>query len=151
MENINESISEIKDDIKGVQNNVKKTLSEKFFTILKWLALTVVVAMCVSNMFINYSEGKFDMYNLEIVENRKSLDSIIEKIEESKLTQSKLDQEILISETKSIEYKIKLNKLIKDYEKIRKNVNKNDVDFSYNIVRKHLDSLRARNREGVQK
>lgn len=145
MDEDNNIIDDVKEYVEVTKDKIQKNIREKFFDILKWVAILFIICICVSNLFINYSEGKLSTYNLEIIENRKELDSILSIIEESKKVQSVLDDEISDSEIKVLQYKIKLNKLVKEYGEIRKNVKNESIDYSFNVVTNHLDSIRSGN------
>lgn len=129
-----------------MRGKVKKTIQEKTFSILKWVAVIVVIGWLGSNMFIKYSDGKILNYTNKIENNQIILDSISEEIERSKDVQKSLDEMINKSKQKSKYYENKVTILIEEYNDIREKVDKGTVSDAYNVVKQHLDSLRARNK-----
>lgn len=137
-ENILEKLIELK-------TTTKKSIIEHFYTILKILVILIVIGWFGFNLYGKYQDGKINDYTIEINENKKKLDSIKTKIIESEKIQKSIDESIKKSKIKSKYYEKEVNKLIKDFKNIRTEVQNSPVNDAYDVVRKHLDSLRTKN------
>lgn len=139
------NIDEAKSFIIQTSGNVKKTLQEKTFDILKWLAVFVIIGWLGSNLFIKYSEGRIEKYNTKIEHNQEKLDSINTEISLSIEEQIALDIRIKESKQKSLYYEKKVSTLINEFKRIRENVKDGTTNDAYNVVSEYLDSLRTKN------
>lgn len=130
-----------------LKTNTKKSIIEHFYTILKILVILIVIGWFVFNLYGKYQDGKINDYTIEINENKKKLNSIKTKIIESEKIQKSIDESIKKSKIKSKYYEKEVNKLIKDFKNIRTEVQNSSVNDAYDVVRKHLDSLRTKNND----
>lgn len=110
-------------------------------SILKYV-IVILITILVYSLF-NVSDYGFDT---KIKNKQKELDSITNVINKSLELDNELKIRIDESKTKSLEYEKQINELQKEYDDVEPIVKSKGVSYSYDVVYKHLESLRTNNK-----